>query len=64
MIEQHLLARLKEEQSKYALQSLQMPNEKTEFEYGYRAGKVAGYEAAVNALLELLRDEREDKFDL
>jgi hypothetical protein len=34
------------------------------FEYGYRVGMVAGYEAALNLLLDLVRRERDDEKDL
>lgn len=58
-VEQALLGKLKDEQAKYALQSMQMPSAKNEFEYGFRCGKVAGLEAAMNLLLDMFKEERD-----
>jgi len=60
-IETRLLARLKAEQAAYALTSLQRPANKDAFEYGLRAGTVAGYERAIDALLALMKEERDDE---
>lgn len=54
-----LLARLKSEQASYALTSLQRPAQKDAFEYGFRAGVVAGYENSINLLISLLKEERD-----
>jgi hypothetical protein len=63
-IETKLLNRLKTEQANYALLSLKHPSAKTEFEYGFRSGTVAGLEQAVNLLLEMVSDERDGEKDL
>jgi hypothetical protein len=59
-----LLARLKAEQSSYALTSLQRPAQKDAFEYGFRSGVVAGYENSINLLISLLKEEQEDDRDI
>lgn len=59
-----LLARLKAEQASYALTSLQRPANKDAFEYGFRAGVVAGYENSINLLLALLKEEQDDDRDI
>lgn len=61
---EQLLARLKAEQQSFALQSLQRPQNRDAFEYGYRVGVVAGYEAAIDVLINLLREERDGDRDL
>jgi hypothetical protein len=59
-----LLNRLKAEQSKFATEALTRPDRRDAFEYGLRVGTVAGYEAAINVLLKLLDEERNDDTDL
>jgi hypothetical protein len=63
-IESQLLNRLKAEQQQFALDALKRPVNRDAFEYGYRVGMVAGYEAAIKALLEMLDDERNGDRDL
>lgn len=63
-LEDRLLARLKAEQQQFSLDALRRPVQRDAFEYGYRVGVVAGYEAAVTALLALLADERHGERDL
>ena len=63
-IEQQLLNRLKAEQQTFALEPLQRPQTRDTFEYGYRVGMVAGYEAAINVLLSLLDEEKHVGNDL
>lgn len=62
--EERLLGQLKSEQQSFALEALKRPVTRDAFEYGYRVGMVAGYEAAVNALLALLDEERNGDRDL
>ena len=62
--EQQLLNRLKAEQQTFALEALQRPQTRDTFEYGYRVGMVAGYEAAINVLLSLLDEEKHVGNDL
>ena len=59
-----LLNRLKAEQQAFALDALRRPQNRDTFEYGYRVGTVAGYEAAINVLLTLLREEKDNDPDL
>lgn len=59
-----LLNRLKADQQTFALDALRRPQTRDTFEYGYRVGMVAGYEAAVNVLLQLLKEERDSDRDL
>ena len=63
-IEDQLLNRLKAEQQQFALEALKRPVERDALEYGYRVGMVAGYEAAVRALLDLFSEERNGERDL
>lgn len=58
MIEAKLLNRLKTEQQRFSVDALKRPQERDAFEYGYRVGVVAGYEAAINALLKLIDEEK------
>jgi len=63
-IEQRLLNALKVKQSEFALEGLKRPLQRDAFEYGYRTGIVNGYEAAINVLLDLIKDERDGDPDL
>ena len=58
MIETKLLNHLKAQQQQFSVDALKRPQERDAFEYGYRVGVVAGYEAAINALLKLLEEEK------
>lgn len=58
-IETKLLNGLKQAQAEFALESLRKPSSRDTFEYGYRVGHVAGQEAAINLLLQLLKEEKE-----
>ena len=64
MNEAKLLNRLKADQQQFSVDALKRPQERDAFEYGYRVGVVAGYEAAINALLRLLEEERGGEKDL
>lgn len=64
MIEQKLLVRLKEAQREYAFGALQRPSQKDTFEYGHAVGVVAGYEMAINILLEIVNEEKYGNKDL
>lgn len=63
-IQQELLNRLKARQQSFALDALMRPQNRDAFEYGYRVGVVAGYEAAINVLLQLLDEEKNLDNDL
>ena len=63
-LETQLLNRLKAEQQQFAVDALKRPVERDAFEYGYRVGTVAGYEAAINVLLKLLDEEKNLDNDL
>lgn len=63
-IEDRLLGKLKADQQVFAFEALKRPVERDAFEYGYRVGMVAGYEAAIKVLLDLLDDERNGDRDL
>jgi len=63
-IEAQLLNNLKVKQQEFALESLKRPQNRDTFEYGYRVGVVAGYEAAINVLLAILDEERNSDKDL
>jgi hypothetical protein len=64
MIEQKLLVRLKEAQREHAISALQRPSTKDVFEYGHSVGVIAGYEMAINILLELVNEEKYGNKDL
>ena len=57
MTETQILARLKDEQARYALQALKVPASKNEFEYGHRTGVVAGLDLAISTLLKMVEEE-------
>lgn len=63
-LESKLLNRLKAEQQQFAVDALKRPVDRDAFEYGYRVGMVAGYEAAINVLLKLLDEEKNLDNDL
>ena len=63
-IESQLLNRLKAEQQSFAVTALRRPQTRDMFEYGYRVGMVAGYEAAIDVLLNLLDEEKNLDNDL
>jgi hypothetical protein len=62
--ETQLLDRLKAAQRDFALDALSRPQERNAFEYGHRVGLVAGYEAAINILLQLTNEEKYGERDL
>ena len=63
-VESQLLNRLKAEQQSFAVEALRRPQTRDTFEYGYRVGMVAGYEAAIDVLLNLLDEEKNLDNDL
>jgi hypothetical protein len=63
-VESKLLNRLKAEQQQFSVDALKRPVERDAFEYGYRVGMVAGYEAAINVLLKLVDEEKNLDNDL
>lgn len=63
-IETQLLNRLKVSQQEFAVEALKRPVNRDAYEYGYRVGMVAGYEAAINVLLKLVDEEKHSDNDL
>jgi hypothetical protein len=63
-IEAKLLNQLKAQQQAFALDALRRPQTRDTFEYGYRVGMVAGYEAAIELLLNTLDEEKHGDKDL
>jgi hypothetical protein len=63
-INNKLLSLLKTRQAEFALEALQKPQNRDAFEYGYRVGMVAGYEASIDILLNLLDEEKYSDNDL
>ena len=61
---ERLFNRLKADQQSFALDALRRPQTRDSFEYGYRVGVVAGYEAAITVLLQLLKEEKDSDPDL
>jgi hypothetical protein len=59
-----LLDALKNEQAQFAHQALQKPQEKSEWEYGYRQGIYQGITASIAILLSILADEKNGKNDI
>lgn len=58
MNESKLLNILKQAQLQFSVDALKRPQERDAFEYGYRVGVVAGYEAAIGVLLKLIEEEK------
>jgi hypothetical protein len=56
--ESKLLTYLKQAQLQFSVDALKRPQERDAFEYGYRVGVVAGYEAAIGVLLKLIEEEK------
>ena len=48
----------------FAVEALKKPQTRDAFEYGYRVGMVAGYEAAINVLLNLIDEDKHSDNDL
>ena len=63
-IESQLLNRLKAEQQSFAVTALRRPQTRDTFEYGYRVGMFAGYEAAINVLIKLIDEEHHGDNDI
>jgi len=61
---EQMMARLKAAQSAFAIDALRRPQQRDTFEYGYRVGVVEGYEAAINVLIQLLKEERDGDRDI
>jgi hypothetical protein len=55
-----LLNRLKAKQAEFATQALSRPDKRDAFEYGFRVGVVDGFNQAINELLTILDEERND----
>jgi hypothetical protein len=53
-----LLNILKQAQLQFSVDAMKRPQERDAFEYGYRVGVVAGYEAAIGVLLKLIEEEK------
>ena len=63
-LETILMNRLKAEQQNFALEALRRPQERDTFEYGYRVGMIAGYEAAINVLLTTIDENKNGNNDI
>jgi len=63
-IETHLLNTLKAKQQTYALEALKRPQARDSFEYGFRAGTIAGLEAAIEVLLTLIDEQKNGNNDI
>lgn len=63
-IESKFLNILKADQAEFALEALRKPQKRDGFEYGYRVGMVAGYEAAIDVLLNLIDEDENGNNDL
>jgi len=63
-IDSKLLNLLKANQAEFALEALRRPQKRDTFEYGYRVGMVAGYEAAIDVLLNLIDEDKNGIQDL
>jgi hypothetical protein len=57
-LETKLLNALKAKQFEFADEALRHPQDRDAFEYGHRCGMMAGYEASINVLLQLLDEEK------
>lgn len=59
-----LLQRLKAAQQTHATEALRHPGNKTEYDFGFRVGVMAGLDRAEAILLALLDEERNSDKDL
>ena len=59
-----LLNKLKSLQSQYAIDALRSFGDKSEFDFGYRAGCFAGIEKSIDCLLKLIDDQKHGEPDL
>lgn len=59
-----LLNKLKSLQAQYAIDALRSPGDKSEFDFGYRAGCFAGIEKSIDCLLRLLDEQKNGEPDL
>jgi hypothetical protein len=62
--ETKLLNRIKAAQQQFSVDALKRPQQRDAFEYGYRVGVVAGYEAAIEVLLKILEEDKNSDNDL
>jgi|TARA_B100000795_G_scaffold268641_1_gene256044 hypothetical protein len=63
-IDLKLLNLIKANQAEFALEALKRPQKRDTFEYGYRVGMVAGYEASIDILLNLIDEDRNGRDEL
>jgi len=63
-VDSKLLNILKANQAEFALEALRRPHKSDTFEYGYRVGMVAGYEASIDVLLNLIDEDKHGIQDL
>ena len=59
-----LLNKLKNLQVQYAVDSLRSIGDKSEFDFGYRAGCFAGIEKSIDCLLKVLDEQKNGEPDL
>lgn len=59
-----LLNKLKSLQTQYAIDALRSTGNKSEFDFGYRAGCFAGIEKSIDCLLVLLDEQKNGEPDL
>jgi hypothetical protein len=64
MRENDLIGRLKKAQQELALQAMLRPAQKDLFTLGQASGMVIGLEAAIDEILKMLSEERDDGNDL
>lgn len=64
MRENDLIGRLKKAQQELALQAMLRPAQKDLFTLGQASGMVIGLEAAIDEILKMMREERDDDNDL
>ena len=64
MNEKNLIGRLKKAQQELALQAMLKPSQKDLFTLGQASGMVIGLEAAVDEIITMLKEERDNGNDL
>jgi hypothetical protein len=64
MRENDLIGRLKKAQQELSLQAMLRPAQKDLFTLGQASGMVIGLEAAIDEILKMMREERDDDNDL
>ena len=56
--EEALINALKNEQARFAVDALRPSSDKTEYDYGFRVGKMAGIDTAIEVILGIIEESK------